>query len=144
MSNFQSQSIPGYNGVFYVSTDGGTTWLPVGELQDVTLQIKTAMLDATSHSSNGWKNNVPGLKEWSASVGQLAIFSDTGQAALTAALTPGTRLKFRFDPAGTATGKPRREGFGLVSDWQEKEPTAALEDQNLTLTGDSELVFSTQ
>jgi hypothetical protein len=144
MSNFNSQSIPGYNGVFYVSPDGGTTWIAVGELQDVTLQIKTAMLDSSSHSSAGWKNNTPGLKEWSATVQKLAVFADAGEIALNAALTPSTRLKFRFDPAGTAVGKPRREGFGYISDWQEKEPTAALEDQNLTITGDSELVLSTQ
>lgn len=144
MSNFQSQSIPGYNGVFSVSTDGGSTWIPVGELMDVTLQVKTDMLDGSSHSSGGWKNHVPGLKEWSASVQQLAIFADAGQVAIDAALTPGTRLKFRFDPAGAATGKPRREGYGYISDWQEKQPTAALEDKNLTVTGDSELVLSTQ
>lgn len=144
MSNFQSQSIAGYNGVFYVSTDGGTTWVAVGELQDVTITWKVNMLDSSSHSGGGSKNNTPGLDEWSASVSNLAIYADAGQAAIQAALTPRTRLKFRFDPAGSASGKARREGFGYISQWVEKQPVAALETVDLTITGDASLVFSTQ
>lgn len=144
MSTFQSQSIAGYNGVFYVSTDGGTTYVAVGEVQDVTLTWKLNMLDSTSHSSAGSKNNTPGLDEWSASVGALSIFADAGQLAVQAALVPRTRLKFRFDPAGTTSGKPRREGFGYISQWVEKQPVSALVTEDLTITGDASLTYSTQ
>jgi hypothetical protein len=144
MSFFSSQSIPGYNGVFFVSPDGGTTWVPVGELRNVTLNMKVDALDATSHSSAGHKNRNPGLDEWDATVEALTIFADAGQQAIMAALTAKSRVKFRFDPAGTATGKPRREGFGFFSSLSEKQPTAELESSDLNITGDGELAFSTQ
>jgi hypothetical protein len=127
MSFFSSQSVNGYNGAFYVSPDGGTTWQPVGELRNVTLNMKVDALDATSHSSGGHKNP----SAWSRRVGcdgrGSTIFADAGQAAIMAALTAKTRIKFRFDPAGSATGKPRREGFGFFSSLSEKQPTAELE-----------------
>jgi hypothetical protein len=144
MSFFQSQAIPGYNGVFFVSPDGGTTWVAVGELRNVTLNMKVDALDATSHSSGGHKSRIPGLDEWDATVEALNIFSDAGQAAIMAALTAKTRIKFRFDPAGTSTGKPRREGFGFFSSLSEKQPTAELESSDLNITGDGELAFSIQ
>lgn len=144
MSFFQSQAIPGYNGIVSVSTDGGSTYVPVGEMRNCTLNIKVDALDGTSHASGGHKNRIPGLDEWDATVEVLAIFSDAGQAAITAALVAHTRLKFRFDPAGAASGKPRREGFGFFSSWSEKEPTGELVATDLTITGDGELAFSTQ
>jgi hypothetical protein len=144
MAFFSSQSVNGYNGAFYVSPDGGTTWQPVGELRNVTLNMKVDALDATSHSSGGHKTRVPGLDEWDATAEVLAIFADAGQAAIAAALTAKTRIKFRFDPAGSATGKPRREGFGFFSSWSEKQPTAELVAVDINITGDGELAFSTQ
>jgi predicted secreted protein len=139
-----TQSIAGYNGVFSVSPDGGTTWTAVGELQDVTLKLATKMLDATSHASAGNEEYTPGNTNWTATVQALAIFADVAQAAITAALTPKTKLYFRFDPAGTATGKPRRQGYGYIEDWEEKEPNAELETVNLTIRGTGILAFSTQ
>lgn len=144
MPTFQSQSIAGYNGVMYVSTDAGSTWTAVGELRDVKIKIANKMLDATSHSSGGYSNNNPGNQEWSATVGQLAIFADAGQVVVAAAVAGKTRLKFRFDPAGTATGKPRREGFGYIADWEESQPLGDLETQDLSITGDGQLTLSTQ
>lgn len=144
MSFFQSQAIPGYNGLAFVSTDGGATYVAVGEMRNVTLNIKVDQLDASSHSSAGHKNRIPGLDEWDATVEVLSIFADAGQAAILAALTAKTRLKFRFDPAGAATGKPRREGFGFFSSWSEKQPTGELVSTDVQITGDGELAFLTQ
>lgn len=144
MPNFQSQSIAGYNGILSVSTDGGVTWLPVGELREVKLKVSTKMMDATSHSSGGFENAKPGNQKWTATVDELAVFSDTGQAALNAAVSAKTRLKFQFDPAGQATGLPRRVGFGFVADWEEAQPNADLVTEQLTLDGDGQLTFSTQ
>jgi hypothetical protein len=144
MSFFQSQSIPGYNGVFFVSPDGGTTWNPVGEMRNVTLNEKVDALDATSHSSAGHKNRNPGLDEWDATVELLSIFADVGQVAINTAFKAKARIKFRFDPAGTNTGLPRYEGFGFFSSKSLKMPTAELVATDWTITGDGELAYSTQ
>ena len=139
-----TQAIAGYNGVMYVSPDGGTTWNPVAELQDVTLKITTKMLDATSHASAGHEEYVPGNDNWTATVSALDIFTDAGQGNITAAITPKTKLQFRFDPKGTSTGLPRRFGYGYVESWEEKQPNAELEVVNITLRGTGALQFLTQ
>lgn len=139
-----TQSIAGYNGVMYVSTDGGNTYTAVGELQDVKLKLSTKMLDAASHSSGGYEDYTPGLQGWTATVTALAIFGDAGQAAIMNALVNKTKFYFRFDPAGTASGKPRRTGSGYVQDWEESQPNEQLETMQLTIQGCGALTIATQ
>jgi hypothetical protein len=139
-----TQSIAGYNGLFYVSPDGGTTWHLIGELTDVKAKITTKMEDATSHSSGGLGEFIPGNTTWTGTATVLSVFADVGQAAIAAALSPKTKLKFRFDPVGTAVGKPRREGFGYVSDFEETAPNSGLVGATITIQGTGALVISTQ
>jgi hypothetical protein len=139
-----SQSIAGYNGVAYVSTDGGSTYHAYAELQDVKLKIDNKMLDATSHSSAGFSEYKYGNQTWTATIGSLAVFGDAGQAAVMAAIINKTQLKFRFDPAGTGSGLPRREGFGLLQTVEEAQPNADLDTEALTIQGTGALVISTQ
>ena len=139
-----SNSIAGYNGVVYVSSDGGTTWNAIGELQDVKLKVETKMLNATSHASGGWEESKAGNNSWSATAQALLVTSDVAQAAIEAAVIAKTLLKFRFDPYGTTTGKPRREGFGFIQSYEENQPVADLETAAITITGSGALVLSTQ
>jgi hypothetical protein len=92
----------------------------------------------------GWDNVTPGNSSWTATVTELSIFADAGQAAVAAAVTPKTRLAYRFDPAGTASGLPRRSGFGYIADWEETQPKADLQTTQLSITGDGPLAMSIQ
>jgi hypothetical protein len=135
---------PGYLGVLAVSTDGGSTYNPIGELTDMDVTITTKMLDATSHSSGGAEEYVPGNTGWTATAKALAVYSDTAQSAIQAALTPKTKLKFRIDPVGTTVGLPRRVGDGFIESWKEAEPASNLVAVDLSIRGTGPLVFSTQ
>lgn len=137
-------ALPGYLGVLSISTDGGTTYNPIGELTDVTLKFAQKMLDATSHASAGAEEFVPGNSGWTGTAKALSVFADTAQAALAGVLSGKTKCKFRFDPVGTNTGKPRREGFGYISDWQEDQPNTNLVALSLSIQGTGVLTFSTQ
>jgi predicted secreted protein len=139
-----TQSIAGYNGRMYISTDGGSTFIEFGELKDVTLSVKTDMGDATSHASAGWKDKKPLNSEWSAKASGLKVTTDAGQAAIVSALTGKTRCKFRFDPDGTTVGLPRRNGDGYIADWQETQPNNDLEAVDITIDGAGALTFATQ
>jgi predicted secreted protein len=139
-----SGSIAGYNGVLFVSPDSGTTWHAVGELKDVQFKRTAKMLDATTHASAGDEDFIPGNRGWTATASYLAVYSDAGQTDIAAALTPGTKLKARFDPVGTAVGKPRREGFCFIEDFTEKAPTSDIVAVDITLRGAGALTLSTQ
>ena len=121
-----TQAIAGYTGKVYISDDAGANYYEIGELRDVTLHLKGAMLDASSHSSAGWEDTVPGLKSWSASFGNLFVSTDTAQDKLKAAILAGTKLKFRFDPEGTASGKERFSGDGYLESLDYAMPTNDL------------------
>lgn len=139
-----TQSIPGYSGRVYVSDDGGTNYYEVAELRDVELTIQTEMMDATSHASNGGKEVTPGIQSWTATAGALYISSDTAQDKLDAAVLAKTKLKFRFDPEGTATGKERYSGDGYISNWKLANPNNDLAARNIDITGTGVAVKSTQ
>jgi hypothetical protein len=141
---YETQSIPGYEGVGYISPDGGTTWVPIIEMKDVTLKRTTKMLDATSHSSGGHEDYIPGVDGWTATIGALTVFSDASYADFEAAYAAKTKLRFRFDPAGTATGKPRYEGDGILEDLENKLPNLELVEHTATIRGKNTLAFSTQ
>lgn len=139
-----TQSIAGYNGVGYLSPDGGTTWVPIIEMKDVTIKRTTKMLDATSHSSGGHEDYVAGVDGWTATVAALTVFSDASFTDIEAAYAAKTKLDFRFDPAGTASGKPRYQGFGLLEDLEEKLPNLDLVEFTATIRGLGVLTYSTQ
>lgn len=139
-----TQAVPGYNGLMYVSSDGGSTYVKIGELKDVTISFDIDELDGRSHDSGGYYDPVFGSRKWTADAEALNIFSDAGQAAITAALFAATTLFFRFDPAGTSTGKPRRVGSGVITSWQETQPNSDLSAVKIKIAGKGALTFSTQ
>lgn len=119
-----TQAIAGYNALLFLSQDGGTTYLQIGELRDVTLHKATDAIDATSHQSGGWREFNPGLSEWDASAESLYVDADAGQDAVYNALVNKTVLKFRMTPK-TGTGLEKFEGDGFLMDW---ELTGPLDD----------------
>jgi predicted secreted protein len=137
-------SVAGYNGVLSISPDGGTTYHVFGEVTDVSLKFTLKTLDATSHSSAGHEEFIPGNDGWTGTAKGLSVVADAGQTDIAAALAGKTKLKFRFDPYGTAVGKPRREGFGFITDFQEDQPNTNLVAINVSIQGTGALTFSTQ
>lgn len=75
----------------------------VANLNNWKLDINCDMKDSTSFSSNGWKENIPTLKDWSGSVdGDWNVAYDTeGQKALQDALLGGTSAVMEFDVDAT-------------------------------------------
>jgi hypothetical protein len=139
-----TQALPGYTGIVYVSDDGGSTYVALGELKDAELTVQTEMMDATSHASAGFKEVVPGLQSWTATAGTLYISADVAQDKIDAALSGKTKLKFRFDPEGTSTGKDRYSGDGYISNWKMGTPNNDLNVRSLDITGTGALVKSAQ
>ena len=138
-----SEAIAGYVGVAYISTNG-TDFDPIIELKDVTIKRTTKMLDATSHSSGGEEDYIPGVRGWTATANSLTVFSDASNEAKENGYNGRTRFKFRFDPAGTDTGKPRFEGYGYIEDLENKFPNLDLVEDTISIRGSGVLAYSTQ
>jgi hypothetical protein len=70
--------------------------------------------------------------------------ADAGQADIIAALSPKTKLKFRWRPFGTGSGKAQRVGFGYIESWEESAPTSGLVAINLSIKGTGALDMTPQ
>ena len=141
---FVTQSVAGYNAILSASADGGTTFSVLGELTDFTVQQDTKMMDATSHSSGGFEEVIPGNTKWTATAKLLSVAADAGQVILTTALAGKTKLVYRFDIYGTAVGKPRRQGSGYITSWKETAATTNPVLADVSFDGTGQLVLSTQ
>ena len=93
-----SQAIAGYNGIGYLARRGHHL-VPIIEMKDVTLKRTTKMLDATSHSSSGHEDYVPGVDGWTGTVAALTVFADALTADIESFYSGKALLQFRFDPA---------------------------------------------
>lgn len=139
-----TNAIAGYKGKVYESSDGGGNYFEIGELRNVTLKMHTDMIDATSHASAGDKEVIPGIKSWDADFEYLYASADTAQDALDTAVANRTKLKFRFDPEDTSSGKERWSGDGYLEDVEIQNPTTDAAMRTGKIQGTGALTKSTQ
>lgn len=76
----------------------------VAELANWSLDLGADDIDVTSFDSNGWKEYLAGLKEWSGSIeGNLKMDDTNGQKAILNAWLTGTALDFSFEVSAGVT-----------------------------------------
>ncbi len=76
----------------------------VAEISNWSLDLGSDDIDITSFDSNGWKEFLAGLKEWSGSLEGNFKHDDTnGQKAILAAWVAGTALTFNLKVSDTVT-----------------------------------------
>lgn len=138
-----SQAIAGFKGQMLLSTDGGSTYNKVAELRDVTLTVERDTIDVTNHSQTGWKENILGAAQWSASAEALFVNDDAQLQALYDALINQTTLKFRFVAEETA-GKKKWEGDGIVTNFELAFPNDDAAGASMEILGSGALTAGTQ
>lgn len=112
-----TSAIAGFNARVSISTDGGTTYVIVGESRDATLNISQNEIEATSFDSAGWSEYIPGLKEWTVDIEALYIPINAGQANLFDTLVEGEKIHIKLLPK-TGTGNTGYQGEAFVSSWE--------------------------
>jgi predicted secreted protein len=76
----------------------------VAEISSWSLDLGADDIDITSFDSNGWKEYLAGLKEWSGSIeGNLKTNDTNGQKAIFNAWLAGTPLTFTFEVSSGVT-----------------------------------------
>ena len=112
-----SNAFAGYNGKIYISNDGGSTYTAIGEVTDMKLSAKMDDMDVTSFDSVGWKEAIPGLKEWEADTSALYLYSNVGQDTLYNVLISSSIIQIRLLPK-TGTGNKGYQGNCFVNTWE--------------------------
>ena len=91
-------AIAGYGGAVKLGTN------KIAEISNWSLDLGADDIDITSFDSNGWKEYLAGLKEWSGSIeGNLKTNDTNGQKAIFNAWLAGTPLTFTFEVSSGVT-----------------------------------------
>lgn len=111
----------GFRGQVYVSIDGGTNFIPVGEVKDATITITRDEIDATSFDSVGWKENIVGLASWEMSMEALYINQsyrgNIGQVNVQNSLFGGQTVQWKLLPL-VGAGNIGYQGDGFVNSFE--------------------------
>lgn len=92
-------AIAGYGGGVFV---GGTTPTKVAEITNWSLDMSADDIDTTSFDSEGWRERIQGIKEWSGSFeGNFKPDDDQGQAALINAWLNGEKVTLELQVNAT-------------------------------------------
>ena len=139
-----TQAIPGFIAKLRISTDGGSNYYEVGELRDVTLTVERDTIDATTHTDQGWKANLQGLAQWSASAEYLYLKTDAQQDALYDALVNRTPFKVKLLPEGNpaTSGDEQFDGDAIITSWELAGPLDDAAACSVEILGDGALVKS--
>src|SRR5574341_717718 len=86
--------------------------------------LESDEIDATSKDSGGWREFLPGLKQWGGSAEGLYLQANTGQDAVYNALVNGTTIKLRLRPK-TGAGNDQWIGDAVITSY---EPAGPLDD----------------
>jgi predicted secreted protein len=103
--------------------------------RDVTLNLSSNVVGATTRGGDGWEENIQGLKKWSVDMEMVYIADDAGYQALRTAFNTGANV----DVILTDKQGNTETGTAIVNDMGRPEPLDDLVTVNVTLTGDGEL-----
>ncbi|MDR6225448.1 phage tail tube protein [Desmospora profundinema] len=112
-----TQAIPGFKGSLSISVDEGNTYQMIAEMREATLTISQEELEASSFSSNGWMEYIPGLKEWELEAEGIYLLADAGQDQLYSALVQGETVMVRLFPSDES-GNEGYEGQAFITSWE--------------------------
>jgi len=107
-----------------------------------TLNINAEMIDATTKSSSGWKDVLPGLRDWSVDgEGFVAFDATEGVEESITDLTNRTQVTLKFSTE--VTGDSRWTGSAYVSSISINAPLEDVVSYSLSFTGDGALTQET-
>lgn len=133
-----TKAIGGYGGKVFVSSDDGTTYIPIAEVKEHTITVNAEEFDATNYDSNGWSENVPGFSSWEASMTANYIGDDTGQSALRTAVVGRTRVKVQM-LSKNEVGEVGFEGLATITSFEISSAVDAVVELAIELMGSGEL-----
>lgn len=109
---------PGFQGQVYISIDGGSNYIPVGEAKSVSIAGSQEQLDATSFDSVGWKESIVGLKGWELTIDGFYINQsyrgNIGQVNVQDSFLGGQVVRWKILPL-RGTGNIGYVGDGFVT-----------------------------
>lgn len=131
-----SYAIAGFEGQIYVAG------VKVIEVTDATFNMEADQIDASSHTTGGWKASLVGLKEWTLDVSAWFADAAASQQTVRTALVNGTQVAVQFRTKDSS-GKEKFTGNGKVYSWEHGMPQDDAQGLSFTIKGDEAPTFTT-
>ncbi len=131
----------GYEGQVYYAVNGGASAI-FANIVDTDIDVKVDSIDASDRATQGWKDKLGGLKEWSGTIKANAIQSGVDLEAFFAALTGGLTLTGSFRPQDV-TGGIAYTGAFVITSYKHSSPSSGLQTLDLGIEGRGALTLGT-
>lgn len=138
-----TQGFVGFISQIYVKI--GDDYVQVAEIRNITFTVTRDTIDASSHSTAGWKDFLLGLAQWSATADSIYVDGDAPQQAVRAALVDRTDLLFRFIPQGNDAPDDSDlfYGTGVITNFELQGPNNDVFQQSFNILGKGPLEEAT-
>lgn len=138
-----SNGIPGYDGTFFLSKDGGSNFNRFAEIKDMELSISNDLFDANNHDTKGWSTSVDGIKSWEITGSANFVNADVGQNDVRDVILSGATAEVEFKVA-EGVGIVQYKGCGFFRNIAISSPSDNLTEFGFEFTGTGELFKSVQ
>ena len=106
-----------------------------------TVNVNNAMIDVTSKDSEGWTDNLPGLRDWSIDVeGLVALDSSTNAEYISGLVADRTRVMLKFST--NVSGDGYWHGYAYVTSFSMSAPMEDKITFSASFAGDGALTLS--
>lgn len=120
----------GFNCILYAESTTPPNQV-IAKARDVELSANGEVIDISTRDSDGWKEHIPGLKEWELSMDELWVATDTALQALRSAFLNSTLLYVKIVDAGGYGFS----GSGYLTSMKRGEPLTGAVSFPCTLKG---------
>jgi len=112
---------PGQVAYLEVSDDDGTSYSPVGKLDNVTLNINAGEIEAPHYDDDGWTPYLDGKKDATIEFSAKLDIDDPGQDILLGNYFDGDEIKAKWAMV-EGTGNPEYEALVTVTSASQESP----------------------
>lgn len=131
-------------GTVEISTDGGSTYNPIGKMTNPKYSLNQSAIKTTTHDSGAFEESIPGRISGTLDIPCLLDEADVGQVAMLTAITSQTVAKFRFRAKGAGVGNFQFVSDGWVSDGEQDAPLDDAADLTFKVNLTGTIAKSTQ
>jgi TP901-1 family phage major tail protein len=128
-------SIPvdGVDFLLYINTGDESTpsWSVLGGQRGATFKRQADEIDASSKTSNGWKDTIPGLRSWGIEADALVLDNDAAFEKLDECYMNRSPVQVRY----ARKDGSKWEGKATITDLSEDTPHDDVATYKLTLSG---------
>jgi predicted secreted protein len=150
MATAPTGKLQGFKSTFHYTAPGGGAAVKLKSISGWDLTIKLDEEDASDHDTQGWKEKLPGMADWSATAKALYFEGDVTQQGLVTALIASLQtasvsapIACTFEPIDEAAGMAF-SGNAYITSYKHSTANGSVQGIDISLSGTGALTYAAQ